>query len=338
MNEATMKRAEARLEDRRGRRRRLGRTARADPVAAPRHGARGHRGSRSRPYRRARRGTSTRRRSPTSTRCSSRRAPTSSRCAFPTRRTSSRRCTSSKRGVPLLVEKPLVFDLAEADALLAEAERQGVFFAINLNHRYAEPVQARQGRDRRGRARRHRLRHVALRWRAELWRRAPTRTSSRRRCTVSTCSSTCAAPSVSVAAQMTDMTRPGTYTTLAVALRVRIGGGGLARRVVRLVICLPRHPDDRGQRHRGQTAHRGHRQAADRCRRRGTRLGECGRPATSTTRPAPSSTPSTGTWRRCWRRSGRASSRRSTPGRARRALELAMGIIRSFEEGVRVAV
>jgi predicted dehydrogenase len=45
-----------------------------------------------------------------------------------------------KAGVPLMVEKPLVFDLAEADELLAEAEKQGLFFAINFNHRYAEPV------------------------------------------------------------------------------------------------------------------------------------------------------------------------------------------------------
>jgi len=43
-------------------------------------------------------------------------------------------------GVPLLVEKPLVFDLAEADRLLAEAERRDLFFAINFNHRYARPV------------------------------------------------------------------------------------------------------------------------------------------------------------------------------------------------------
>ena len=43
-------------------------------------------------------------------------------------------------GAALLVEKPLVFDLAEADALLAEAEKRGLFFAINFNHRYAEPV------------------------------------------------------------------------------------------------------------------------------------------------------------------------------------------------------
>ncbi len=45
-----------------------------------------------------------------------------------------------RAGVPLLVEKPLVFDLAEADVLLAEAEKRGLFFAINFNHRYAEPV------------------------------------------------------------------------------------------------------------------------------------------------------------------------------------------------------
>ena len=43
-----------------------------------------------------------------------------------------------RRGVPLLVEKPLVFDLDEADALLREADERGLFFAINFNHRFAE--------------------------------------------------------------------------------------------------------------------------------------------------------------------------------------------------------
>ncbi|MBV8815507.1 MAG: Gfo/Idh/MocA family oxidoreductase [Verrucomicrobia bacterium] len=48
-------------------------------------------------------------------------------------------------GYPLLVEKPLVFDLAEADQLLAEAEKRNLFFAINFNHRYAKPIRlARQ--------------------------------------------------------------------------------------------------------------------------------------------------------------------------------------------------
>jgi predicted dehydrogenase len=44
-----------------------------------------------------------------------------------------------RAGVPLLVEKPLVFDLAEADRLLAEAAARDLFFAINFNHRYAVP-------------------------------------------------------------------------------------------------------------------------------------------------------------------------------------------------------
>lgn len=42
-------------------------------------------------------------------------------------------------GIPLLVEKPLVFELAEADALLDAAGDR--FFAINFNWRYSEAVQ-----------------------------------------------------------------------------------------------------------------------------------------------------------------------------------------------------
>jgi predicted dehydrogenase len=45
-----------------------------------------------------------------------------------------------EKGVPLLVEKPLVFDLDEAETLISAAEHQDLFFAINFNHRYAEPV------------------------------------------------------------------------------------------------------------------------------------------------------------------------------------------------------
>ena len=41
---------------------------------------------------------------------------------------------------PLLVEKPFVFDLKEGDQLLAEAEKRGLFFAINFNHRYAKAI------------------------------------------------------------------------------------------------------------------------------------------------------------------------------------------------------
>jgi predicted dehydrogenase len=46
-----------------------------------------------------------------------------------------------ERGTSLLVEKPLVFALSEADELLAIAAANDVFFGINFNHRFAEPVQ-----------------------------------------------------------------------------------------------------------------------------------------------------------------------------------------------------
>ncbi len=46
-----------------------------------------------------------------------------------------------RAGFPLFVEKPLVFDIAQADTLLAEAAERDLWFGINFNHRYAVPVQ-----------------------------------------------------------------------------------------------------------------------------------------------------------------------------------------------------
>lgn len=46
-----------------------------------------------------------------------------------------------RAGIPLLVEKPLVFELAQADTLIREAAERDLWFGINFNHRYAKPVQ-----------------------------------------------------------------------------------------------------------------------------------------------------------------------------------------------------
>ena len=43
-------------------------------------------------------------------------------------------------GVALFVEKPLVFEMKQADALLRAANERNLFFAINFNHRYAKPA------------------------------------------------------------------------------------------------------------------------------------------------------------------------------------------------------
>jgi myo-inositol 2-dehydrogenase / D-chiro-inositol 1-dehydrogenase len=45
-----------------------------------------------------------------------------------------------RAGFPLFVDKPLVFELDQADVLLREAAARSLFFGINFNHRYARPV------------------------------------------------------------------------------------------------------------------------------------------------------------------------------------------------------
>ncbi|MDN4474884.1 Gfo/Idh/MocA family oxidoreductase [Demequina sp. SYSU T00192] len=130
-----------------------------------------------------------------------------------------------RRDVPLLVEKPLVFSLDEADKLLAEAASRGLFFAINLNHRFAEPVARAKAAIDAGE-----LGDVVF----ATWRFGgePNFGTSPHANLIETqvhgidmLEHLCG-PIDSVAAQMTDMTRPGTYTTLAVALRFSSGAVG----------------------------------------------------------------------------------------------------------------
>ena len=65
-----------------------------------------------------------------------------------------------RAGVPLLVEKPLVFDLAEADTLLEEARRRNLFLPPLRAARATRPAGHRGGTPRRDR-----LRLLALRGR-----------------------------------------------------------------------------------------------------------------------------------------------------------------------------
>lgn len=127
-------------------------------------------------------------------------------------------------GVHLLVEKPLVFDLDEADILLREAAERGTFFAIDFNHRYAEPV----------------LRaHRALRD-GELgtpvfatWRfggepntgPSPHKNLIETQCHAFDMLEHLLGPIRSVVAEMTDLTY-GAYSTVAIALRFASGAVG----------------------------------------------------------------------------------------------------------------
>lgn len=241
-----------------------------------------------------------------------------------------------QRGVPLLVEKPLVFDLDEADALLAEAATHGTFFAINLNHRYAEPV----------------LRAKAAIDAGELgdivfatWRFGgePNFGTSPHANLIETqvhgvdmLEHLCG-PITSVMAQMTDMTRAGTYTTLAVALEFANGAVGS---LVGSYDSSYAYPDSQFIEVNGT---KGRALIEDTVRR--LTLSTAGEEV-----------------QRVWEASYfndeartfeytfdrhvdamleafRAGQQPPVPAtEGRRALELAMGIIRSYEEGVRVAV
>jgi myo-inositol 2-dehydrogenase / D-chiro-inositol 1-dehydrogenase len=127
-------------------------------------------------------------------------------------------------GVPLLAEKPLVFDLAQADQLLKASEHRRLFFAINFNHRYAEPVKRARAAVEAGD-----LGHVAF----ATWRFGGETGSSTHphanlietQCHgLDTLEYLCG-PISSVMAQMTNKTR-GVHSTLAVALQFASGAVG----------------------------------------------------------------------------------------------------------------
>jgi predicted dehydrogenase len=129
-----------------------------------------------------------------------------------------------RAGYPLFVEKPLVFELSEADTLLAEAARRGLFFAINFNHHYAQPV-ALAYRD----VASGRLGDATF----ATWRFGGTGGVSHpfanlieTQCHGFDMLELLCGPIVSVMAQMSDRTSPGSFRTLAIALKFANGAVG----------------------------------------------------------------------------------------------------------------
>jgi len=128
-----------------------------------------------------------------------------------------------RAGVPLLVEKPLVFDLGEADTLLREAEERCLFFAIDFNHRCARPVRLAKQAIAEGR-----LGEVVF----ATWRFGGEGSSDHPHANLietqchgfDTLEHLCG-PIASVSAQMTDMTGGG-FRTLVLALGFANGGVG----------------------------------------------------------------------------------------------------------------
>lgn len=129
-----------------------------------------------------------------------------------------------RAGYPLFVEKPLVFDLREADILVAEAADRHLFFAINFNHHYAQPV-ALAYRDIAG----GRLGDATF----ATWRFGgsgglshPFANLIETQCHGFDMLELLCGPVASVMAQMTDRTSAGTYRTMAIALQFASGAVG----------------------------------------------------------------------------------------------------------------
>ena len=129
-----------------------------------------------------------------------------------------------RAGVPLFVEKPLTFDLKEADQLLQEAEDRKLFFGINFNHHYARPVALAHQAIQQGRL--GDLTFATWRFGGEGGTSHPFNNLIETQCHAFDMLEFLAGPIDSVMAQMTDKTHKGTYRTLALALHFANGAVG----------------------------------------------------------------------------------------------------------------
>jgi myo-inositol 2-dehydrogenase / D-chiro-inositol 1-dehydrogenase len=129
-----------------------------------------------------------------------------------------------RAGYPLFVEKPLVFDLEQADTLVREAAERGLFFAINFNHHYAQPV-AMACRDVAS-GRLGDLTFATWRFGGRGGLSHPFNNLIETQCHGFDMLELLCGPIVSVMAQMTDRTASGHFRTLAIALQFECGAVG----------------------------------------------------------------------------------------------------------------
>jgi predicted dehydrogenase len=129
-----------------------------------------------------------------------------------------------RAGYALFVEKPLVFDLKEADTLLREADERRLFFGINFNHHYAKPVALAHRAIREGRL--GDLLFATWRFGGEGGADHPFNNLIETQCHAFDMLEFLCGPIDSVMAQMTDRTSAGFYRTLALALHFRSGAIG----------------------------------------------------------------------------------------------------------------
>lgn len=126
-------------------------------------------------------------------------------------------------GFPLLVEKPLVFEMAQAEALLAAAKERDLFFAINFNHRFAKPLQLAKEAIESGKV--GDIVFATWRFGGEGSSDHPHANLIETQCHAFDQLEWLCGPITSVMAEMTDQTGKG-FSTLALSLRIQNGAVG----------------------------------------------------------------------------------------------------------------
>ncbi len=131
--------------------------------------------------------------------------------------------TVIEAGIPLVVEKPLAFDLGEAQAMLEAAATRGLFFAIDFNHRYAKPVEKAKAAIDAGAL--GDVVFASWRFGGEGNSTHPHANLIETQCHAFDMLEFLAGPITSIMAEMTDMTGKG-YSTISLAIRFAQGAVG----------------------------------------------------------------------------------------------------------------